>query len=161
MKYICKLILFAIVFLFWACDDIRLYERNVDIEGKTWHQDSIPVFSFNIDNTAQTYNFYYNFRNTRAYPYRNLYVRYALEDSTGAVISSDLHNMNLFDPVTGKPYGDGLGDIFEHQVLALREVKFDAPGEYHFKIQQYMRMNSLPEIISVGLRVEKAGIVNE
>jgi gliding motility-associated lipoprotein GldH len=157
MKFINNLILTAIAILFWACDDSRVYERNVDIDSKTWHQDSIPNFTFIIDNVDQTYNFYYNFRNTRAYPYRNLYVRYSLEDSTGAVLSSDLHNMNLFDPVSGKPYGDGLGDIFDHQVLALKDVKFDSPGEYHFRIQQYMRMNTLPEILSVGLRVEKAG----
>lgn len=158
MKFIYNLFLAAIILLFWACDDSRVYERNVDIDGKTWHQDSVRSFTFTVDNIEQAYNFYYNFRNTRAYPYRNLYVRYSLEDSTGTVLSSDLHNMNLFDPVTGKPYGDGLGDIFDHQILALRAVKFDSPGDYHFHIQQYMRMNTLPEIVSVGLRVEKAGM---
>jgi gliding motility-associated lipoprotein GldH len=157
MKFIIKLIYILSLFIFWACDENRVYERNLDMDDKTWHQDTIPGFTFNINDIENSYNFYYNFRNTRAYPYRNIYVRYTLQDSTGNILSSDLHNINLFDPVSGKPYGDGLGDIFDHQVLALREVRFQSPGYYHFKIEQFMRVNNLPEIVSVGIRVEKAG----
>lgn len=157
MKFIkiCTFLLSAL--LFGACDNSRIYEQNVDIHEKTWHVDSIPGFSFRIEDPENSYNFYYNFRNTRAYPYRNLYVQYTLEDSLGNKISSDLHNIDLFDPVSGKPYGNsGLGDIFDHQILALQNLKFDSAGLYHFRIQQFMRRENLPEITSVGLRVEEA-----
>lgn len=156
MKFIQFLALILSAFTFWACDNTRIYEQNIDIHEKTWNIDSVPGFSFNIDNTETSYNLYYNIRNTRAYPYRNLYLRYSIEDSLGQKISSGLHNVDLFDPKTGKPYGSGLGDLYDHQVLALENFQFKDPGLYHFTIQQYMRMENLPEIVSVGLRVENS-----
>ncbi len=156
MKLLKFLAITLIAFVFWACDEARVFEQNIDIHDKTWNADSIPGFSFTVDDPNSFYNIYYNFRNTRAYPYRNLYVQYTLEDSVGKKISSDLHNIELFDPITGKPLGSGLGDIYDHQVLALENLKFNAPGKYNFKIQQFMRMENLPEMVSVGLRVEKA-----
>jgi gliding motility-associated lipoprotein GldH len=83
-------------------------------------------------------------------------VQYTLEDSTGNVQSKALQNMDLFDPVTGKPLGEGLGDIFDHRILAISNHHFQQPGQYRFKIQQYMRQDSLPLILSIGLRVEIA-----
>jgi gliding motility-associated lipoprotein GldH len=64
--------------------------------------------------------------------------------------------MDLFDPITGAPLGDGLGDIFDHRILAVSNQRFPENGLYRFKIQQFMRQDSLPLILSVGLRVEKA-----
>ncbi|MEO0331329.1 MAG: gliding motility lipoprotein GldH, partial [Bacteroidota bacterium] len=57
----------------------------------------------------------------------------------------------------GKPYGSGLGDIFSHQILALPGYQFDTAGMYQIRLQQYMRRDTLPEILSVGVRVEVAG----
>ncbi len=154
MKFLYYLVLFFSVIILNACDENRIFEQNINIQEKNWNADSVPGFSFYIDNPELTYNIYYNFRNTRAYPYRNLYVKYTLEDSLGQKISSDLHNIDLFDPRSGKPFGEGLGDIYDHQILALESYKFNSPGLYNIKVQQYMRMENLPEIVSVGLRVE-------
>lgn len=154
IKYSFYLILFMAT-LSWSCNTNSVYEKNIDIENKSWQMEEIPTFSFNITDPEKRYNIYYNIRNSSAYPYQNLYVTYYLEDSTGSVLSSDLHNMDLFDAKTGKPKGKGLGDIFDHQFLALPGYKFEKAGVYHLKIQQFMRMENLPEILSVGLKVEK------
>lgn len=153
LKTFIGLILLSLAFL--ACDETRVFEQNIDIEDKVWNENTIPDFSFRIEDPQKSYNIYYNFRNTRSYPFRNLYVQYTLEDSLGTKISTDLHNIDLFDPITGKPYGSGLGDIFDHQVLAVENFKFKEPGSYKFKIQQFMRMENLPEILSVGMRIEQ------
>jgi gliding motility-associated lipoprotein GldH len=62
--------------------------------------------------------------------------------------------MDLFDATSGKPLGDGLGDIFDHRILALSDYRFETAGTYRFKIEQYMRQDTLPMILSMGLRVE-------
>ena len=116
--------------------------------------DSTAEFEFEIKNSEAEYNLYYNVRNSLSYPYHNLYIRHTLEDSLGNMLSSALQNMDLFDPVTGKPVGEGLGDIFDHQILAISDQKFPKNGWYRFKMQQFMRQDSLPLILSVGLRVE-------
>jgi gliding motility-associated lipoprotein GldH len=137
-------------------DPNRIYERNIDFPNNLWLADSIAEFEFQITNSAQAYDLHYNVRNSISYPYHNLYVQYTLEDSVGNVLSKALQNMDLFDPVTGKPMGDGLGDIFDHRILAIAKQQFPSEGWYRFRIQQFMRQDSLPLIMSIGLRVEVA-----
>lgn len=150
---------FAILFVQLAlvgCDNSHLYESNVDFDKKVWLADSLPVFQFQIEDPDQAYNIYWNVRNTVSYPFQNLYLTYYLEDTLGNTIVEDLYQMDLFEPRTGKPYGSGLGDIFSHQILALPNYQFDSAGMYQIRLQQYMRRDSLPEILSVGVRVEVA-----
>lgn len=157
MRLTAKFLILLISVGFFACDSQRVYEKNTDMSDNFWHVDSIPTFEFEIPDAGKDYNIYYNIRNSLSYPFHNLYVTYTLEDTLGHVISSDLHNMILFDPVTGKPQGSGLGDIFSHQILALPAYDFDSAGVYRFKVQQFMRRDTLPQILSVGIRVEEAG----
>ena len=149
-------LVFTAIFFLTACDDTRVYEENYDFEQKVWLTDTIPTFEFEISNPDQRYNIIWNVRNTLNYPYHNLYLTYYLEDTLGRRIATDLHNMHLFDPKTGEPYGSGLGDIFNHQIIALPTYQFDSAGTYRIRLEQYMRTDSLKDILSVGVRVEQA-----
>jgi gliding motility-associated lipoprotein GldH len=145
-----------LLILFACSDPHRVYEQNTDFSKNLWLADSVVQFEFEITESDLNYNLYYNVRNSISYPYHNLYVLHTLEDSLGTTLSSALQNMDLFDPITGAPLGDGLGDIFDHRILAVSNQRFPENGLYRFKIQQFMRQDSLPLILSVGLRVEKA-----
>lgn len=147
-----------LVILTAACDQNRVYEKNVDFPKQRWAVDSIPSFEFEISDPSKPYNIYWNVRNTVAYPYRNLYLTYYIEDTTGRRLTTDLHNMLLFEPKTGKPYGSGLGDIFSHQFMALPNFTFDRAGVYRIRLEQYMRTDTLPEVVSIGTRVESAEV---
>ncbi|WP_026135706.1 gliding motility lipoprotein GldH [Nafulsella turpanensis] len=144
----------------YACDEQRVFEQNIDIADHTWHKDSVLQFKTEIADASIPYNVYYNIRNGVDFPTQNLYLRIEVQDSTGRVLTSDLNNIELFDPKTGKPYGDGLGDIFDHQVKVLDGFRFPEPGTYLIEVQHKMRdkvmvNNHLPSIMSVGVRVEK------
>lgn len=154
MKYFLY-ILVAVLFCA-GCDPERVYEQNYTIEDNKWYIDTIPSFTFTIEDTTQAYTIYYNVRNAVSYPYYNLYVMYYLLDEQGNQLSARLQELILMDAKTGKPLGDGLGDIFDHQIIALKNYKFNKKGNYTFKIKQYMRQDPLPDIMSIGIRVEKA-----
>ncbi|MBL6446853.1 gliding motility lipoprotein GldH [Fulvivirga sp. 29W222] len=154
-----KQVLIILLFLIsglTACDSNRIYEENIDLENKTWIADSSLTFQFQIKNQERKYNLYYNLRNSVSYPFQNIYVNYTLEDTLGNQISTELVNKDLFHPKTGKPYGDGLGDIFDHRFPLLKSFQFEQAGTYRLKLEQFMRRDSLPEILSVGVRVEDA-----
>jgi gliding motility-associated lipoprotein GldH len=145
-----------VVFIAFGCNRGRIFEKNVKFSDRIWNKDSAAVFDFEITDINSDYKFYFNLRNTILYPYQNIYLSYSLEDTLGNVYDSDLTNINLFDSKTGKPFGNGMGDIFDHQYLVIEDYQFNNPGLYQFRIKHYMRMDSLPEIMSVGLRIERS-----
>jgi len=138
-----------------ACDTNRVYEYNKDFSDRTWKIKDTAVFDFPIKNTGAKYNLYYNVRNTIDYPYARLFIHYSLTDSSGNELFRKLVNNDLFDQKTGQPNGNsGLGDIYDHQFLLLKDVEFTHQGKYFLKLEQYMRQDTLPGIIAVGVRVE-------
>ena len=65
--------------------------------------------------------------------------------------------MYLFDPKTGQPYGNGLGDLFDQKVHFLKNYNFPATGKYTIKVLQYMREDqALSGIASFGIKIEKS-----
>lgn len=139
-----------------ACDPNRIYEENKDLDGSFWHKDSLVQFSFQIPDINTGYNLYANIRNAQHYPFYNLYYQYTLTDSSGTLLEKQLQDIHLFDPKTGEPFGAGLGDLFDHRQLLLEDYQFPEPGSYTLTLEQYMRRDSLPLILSMGARVEKA-----
>ena len=147
----CLLLLFALS----SCDKNRIFEKNKDFKDNTWAIADIQEFKFEIKDTAPKYAIYFNIRNAIFYEYYNLYLKHTLIGPDGKEISTNLHELFLMDKKTGEPLGDGAGDIFDHQVLALKNQTFTQPGTYTIKLQQYMRRDPLPGIMAVGVRVEK------
>ncbi len=139
-----------------ACNGNRIFEENHDFPAHGWESSTVPEFDFEIKETDVAYNIYYNIRNGHNYPFQNIYINYSLEDTLGNLISKDLHNMNLFDPRSGKSQGSGIGDMQDHQILALENIKFDSVGLFRMKLHQYMRRDTLKEVYAVGIKVEKA-----
>ena len=137
-----------------SCDEQRVFEENNDFSGKVWYIDSLQVFNFKVNDIGKPYNLLVNVRNSENYPFYNLFVRYYLLDSTGQELKSQQTELILMEPNTGKPLGKGLGDIFSHKFEILRSFSFPKSGTYTIKFKQYMRQDPLPEIYSIGFRLE-------
>jgi gliding motility-associated lipoprotein GldH len=138
-----------------SCDKNKIYESNHDLVGNQWYVDTIPSFSFQISDTTSTYKLSLNLRNSVAYPYYNLFLRYTLEGPDGVQLTSRQMEVLLMDSKTGRPLGSGSGDIFDNQFPFLENYVFQSSGRYKVTYKQYMRQDPLPEIMSVGLKVEK------
>ena len=151
----CLGLVVALMLTLSACDPARVYEDNHDFPEGAWLAADKPVFAFAITDTAARYTVRLNVRNSVNYQFYNLFAALALRDPAGRVLSRRLHEMVLLDKATGEPLGDGLGDLFDHQFVALRHVRFAQPGTYRAEVSQYMRLPVLPELLSVGVRVER------
>jgi hypothetical protein len=128
---------------------------NYNIPEAKWFIKDSPSFTFEVIDMDATYNIFYNVRNNRNYLYHNLYLTHHLTAPNGKILHQHLDEIILFDPTTGKPSGEGLGDIYDHKVLALKDFKFSQKGRYKIKISQFMRQNPLLDIVSVGFSIEK------
>lgn len=140
-----------------ACDNTRVFEQISDLENRQWIVTEKPQFEFTINDINQRYNLYSDIRNSVSYPYSRFFFMYYLEDSAGVELKKELVNEYFFDAKTGKPYGrSGVGDLYDHRFLLLENYQFKNAGKYRVVFEQFMRMDTLPGILSVGLRVERA-----
>jgi gliding motility-associated lipoprotein GldH len=147
--------LLGLLTLLTACDPNRVFEQNTDFTNYSWDVQQKPSFTFQIQDTTARYNVYFNVRNASAYGYYNLYLKHTLMGPAGPVGKPRLHELILMDPKTGEPRGSGTGDIFDHQMLALPNMKFAQAGSYTLTMEQYMRQDQLPGLMAMGVRVDK------
>lgn len=141
-----------------GCDNTRVYEQITDFEARQWVTTDKPEFEFVVDNIGIRYNLYADVRNSVSYPYSRFFFTYNLQDSSGVDLQKQLLTEHLFDAKTGKPFGkSGIGDLYDHRFLLLKDYEFKNKGKYKVTFEQFMRMDTLPGILAVGLRVERAG----
>ncbi len=138
-----------------ACDPNRVFEQNIDFPKYSWDVQQKPAFAFAIEDTTARYDVFFNVRYASAYGFYNLYVKHTLAGPAGPVGPPLLHQMLLMDPKTGEPKGSGTGDIYDLQVLALRNQHFSKAGTYTLTLEQYMRQDQLPGLMAVGVRVAR------
>lgn len=154
MRTVFLIFISALVFI--ACDDKRVFEKNLDFENQAWMMAHKPEFEFQVDDTTVNYNLYFNLRNSVSYPYSRIFFTYYLQDSLGLVVDKKLMDFTVFDPKTGKPEGtSGLGDIYDHRIPILMHHHFPYSGTHKVKFEQFMRKDTLAGVMAVGLRVER------
>ena len=153
MKRLFPTLMVVMLLFLAACDNNRVYQQAYDFEESGWHMDTLPSFTFEIEDSRPK-NVLLHVRNSIAYEWRNIYLTYHLQDSTGRELASELINIPLFDPKTGEPKGKG-SSIYQHAVPLFENYNFPSTGTYTFTVAQYMRKTELKEILSVGLRVEE------
>lgn len=142
----------AIIFI--SCDPNRLFEKNIRIPDGIWDKNNHVRFEVVVEDTISPHNLYINVRNTGMYPVSNLYLFVTTIAPSGHAIK-DTVQVILADE-RGKWLGKGLGDIWDNQRLYKEQVRFAQKGKYIFEYEQAMRLEKLPFILDVGLRVEKA-----
>lgn len=151
----------AILFSIVSCDSNRLYENNLSIENDIWDINQIQVYEYNNINTTSSVNLLINVRHTSTYPFSNLWLFISTINPNGEQQKDTLEC--VLAQKNGKWLGDGLGDIWDIQ-CQFKTLKLNNNGLYRFEIEQAMRhgdlakIEQLPGIMEVGLRIEKTKI---
>ncbi|WP_448519031.1 gliding motility lipoprotein GldH [Rhodoflexus sp.] len=138
-----------------ACGN-AIFEAKQDLPQNQWIRNNPSEFIFEITSPDIVCNITYHTRYAIAYPYYNLYVTAELSDGAGNVLASKVHEVNLFDPQSGKPQGKGLGNLFEKEAILFEHYKFPVKGIYRLRLQHYMRPDTLTSISAVGIAIRPA-----
>jgi len=136
-----------------GCDSSLVFEKNERIPSATWSSEQILEFPVEITDTLQPHNIYINIRNQNDYPLSNLFLFITITSPDG------LHNRDtvqcfLAEP-SGKWLGKGFGNVWSNRFSYKTNVRFPVGGIYNFHLEQAMRLEKLPGISDVGLRIEK------
>ena len=149
----------ALILVFEGCLPSPYFQREEAVSGNEWSYNYRPKFKFDITDTTAKYQPYFIIQHSQAYPYCNLWMWMYIKTPGDSLIKKERVNVLLADP-SGKWLGRGLGSIYEERVyLSLGDsVQFNRKGTYEIALEQNMRVNPLPEVLHVGLRVEKINI---
>lgn len=150
------IILLILTSIFFSCDRNKVYEDYIEIDDYVWKNDNNIKFEFNIEDTIPLYNIYINVRHASLYQYSNLWLFVKSSAPNGARKIDTVECVLLNQE--GKWIGDGLGDIWDLQRPWKLNVRFNHTGKYRIEYEQAMRVESLPGIMDMGLRVEKVDI---
>ena len=145
------IVLFIVILT--ACDRTVVFEKNTVIPDNRWEMNNIVKLEVEIKDSITPNNIYINVRNAGGYPYSNLYLFLNTTTPKGEE-SRDTVELTLADE-RGRWLGNGSGDIWDNRILLKRKFRFPQTGMYHFELQQAMRINPLPQIMDVGMRIEK------
>ena len=153
-----KIIISALFFLilFMSCDRNKVYEDYIKIDNYVWMNDNNVKFEFDVDDTVSLYNVYINVRHANVYPYSNLWLFITSSAPNGAKNKDTVECILAGN--NGKWLGDGLGDIWDMQRPWKLNVRFGHKGKYRIEMEQAMRVDALPGIMDMGLRVEKVEV---
>jgi gliding motility-associated lipoprotein GldH len=143
----------AFVTLISSCDKNRVFEENREIEKGIWDQHKNIVFNVAVNDTLSWHNIYINIRNSGTYPFSNLFLFINTQSPKGQT-EMDTVECKLADE-SGKWLGDGIGDLWDNQILFKHKVRFPMKGVYRIQLQQAMRINPLPSLMDIGIRIEK------
>jgi gliding motility-associated lipoprotein GldH len=137
-----------------ACNGDVVYERNERIPENVWSRYHIPVFEVEITDTLNAHDLFINLRNTGEYPRSNLFLFISATSPVGA-FTRDTLELVLAEP-SGRWKGRGFGSVWQNRFFYRQNVRFPERGKYTFEIEQAMRIDDLPGILDVGLRVERS-----
>ena len=140
-----------------ACLYNDVFEKNTSFPTRQWSSKETKQFVFNITDTVSNYMVYATMRHTDAYQFSNIWlgVETTLPGETKPLSSNVELSLAQSD---GKWLGRGMQDIREHQIPLTPQgapVHFSKVGTYTMSLKHLMRIDPLPEVMSIGVRLEK------
>ncbi len=142
----------ALVTLIAGCTDPPYFHENRTFANATWLADEPEVFTFQINDTTQAYDFLLNLRHGDAYPFSNLYLFVQLDFPNGKR-SVDTLECVLADS-RGQWNGKKTGQLVDHRIMLNARRIFPMTGTYHFQVRHAMRVDPLTEIHDLGFTLD-------
>jgi len=143
--------------VFTSCGDPDIiYQDSQTVENNTWNKNDRISFDFDISDTTEFYDFYFNLRTTNSYEWSNLYMFVEIE-SPEKQFNIDTVEFLLANSV-GEWTGVSSGSIVNNKILFISKKRFPSIGTYKLSFNQAMRQDDLTEVMDVGIIMKKAEI---
>lgn len=140
-----------------GCRSDVVLDEFKSLPDSGWKQGKKVAFDFEITDTTRYTSFFINLRITGDYPFSNLYVVSHITAPDKTVQSKRSHWVLAKDD--GKWLGSGMGDILSYQLPLSENLALKKPGKYRIELEQYMRLETLPEVKDVGIFIQKGEVI--
>jgi len=141
-------------FLISCGDPDVVYQNSKVIENNTWNKNESVTFDFDINDTTEFYDFYFNLRTTNLYEWSNLYMFVEIGSP------EDQYNIDTVEFLLANSVGEwtgvSSGSVINNKVLFINKKRFPALGTYRLTFNQAMRQDELKEVMDVGIIIKRA-----
>ena len=149
------LILLLGIGLLTACGPNYVFDEKYDLENTSWSYSNTLDFDLEIEDTLKIYNIFLEIQHSKEYAYQNLYTKIHTAFPSGESVSK-LVSLELADQ-SGFWYGKCGGDFCTLKIPIQEGAFFNALGQHSFKLEQFMRIETLAGVKSAALKVEDTG----
>jgi len=143
----------ASLLILFSCTPGTVYEKHVKMDNLAWNRFNTINFDFNIKETAPAYDLYVAIRHITDIPYPEIDISAYLITPFGETRSREL-TVRLKDR-EGNNLGDGLGELWDVEVLVWEGLDFKEPGNYKVEVSSAMQQLDVIGVLEVGLVVRK------
>lgn len=147
-------IFFVIVCSLNACDSLGVTEQLISFENQSWPASQKASFQVDVADSNANYLIYFVIRHTESYPYKNIWIGYNHQFPGEKKVTNENKNLALADDAKGW-YGAAMDDIIEQRILLTPNPVKIKPGTCSFQFEHLMRIEPLPELLQVGIRLER------
>ena len=145
--------IFVMLTLLTGCGKSYFFSETTEIPAQTWTYANMPEFEVNVEDVTAKYNLLLDIIHSADFPYQNIYIKFHATDPKGQETVTQVPVE--FANKGGVWFGD-CGEEWCHlEGFLQKNLKFSEAGKYLFKLEQYMRIEALEGIQSVGLKIEK------
>lgn len=151
------------ILLLAGCMPSPYYQKTYTIPQNAWQYNFQPSFKVDVTDTSCFYNIFMVVRHTDAYPFSNVWVVVHIKQP-GDTASQQMRIEVPLSTAKGEWLGRGMGEIWEQRLLmtAIGDKSIlHKKGTYEISLEQNMRVNPLPDMLQVGLRIEKGAPRNQ
>lgn len=152
-----KAAVYIFVFLalgFTACDATGIYNETRETENEVWAYESPLRFDVNVEDTVNLHDVVVNLRTSKTYEYSNLWLFVEFNYPTGHSYTDTIECPLAYPD--GRWVGSSGPGYINTAVIIKKDLIFPVSGEYNINIRHGMRDDSLNEIKTVGLRIQRA-----
>ncbi|MCB0588110.1 MAG: gliding motility lipoprotein GldH [Phaeodactylibacter sp.] len=143
------------ILLLSSCGPGYDYEKQYEFQDEKWAQSDTLEFTFAVKDTLTIYNLYLEIEHTTGYGYQNLYTQVYTRFPSGKRIG-ELLSLELADKA-GVWLGNCNSESCVLKIPIQEGAYFNQAGEYAVTVKQYMRMDPVEGIRSIGFMLEDTG----
>lgn len=140
------------IFTLFSCGPDYIYEETFEISNGEWTYSDTLNFDVEITDTLEIYNLYLDIEHSVDYSKQNIYIMIHTQFPSGERIKERV--AIDFSDKAGQWYGDCDSETCSLRVNVQQGAFFNLAGKHIFTIEQFMRLDPLPGINSISLRIE-------
>jgi gliding motility-associated lipoprotein GldH len=143
----------SIGLLLTACNNDVIFEKNIAIPDGSWDYANKLPFEFEVTDTTKTYQVLLDIQHAGDFGFQNCYVQISTRFPNGEEKKQPV-SLELAAQ-SGIWVGECSGNDCEVEIPLQAKARFKQPGKHSITVEQFMRVNPLPGIKAIGLKIKQ------